>query len=94
MLRKIETFITKSKTGKISNSGEIKSLIRTAKKAFFENAINENIDNSFLWKHAKDIAGQSQANKLPSALQSDQGPINNLQEIIDEMNSYFVKVTD
>ena len=54
-----------------------KSLIRTAKKAFFENAVNENRDKSFLWKHVKDITGQSQANKLPSALQSDQGPINN-----------------
>ena len=32
-----------------------KSLIRTAKKAFFENAINENRDNSFLWQHVKDI---------------------------------------
>ena len=47
--------------------------------------------NSFLWKHVKDITGQSQANKLPSALQSDQGPINNPQEIIDEMNLYFAK---
>ena len=50
-----------------------KNLIRTAKKAFFENALNENRDNSFFWKHVKDITGQSQANKLPSALQSDQG---------------------
>ena len=66
-----------------------KSLIRTAK-----NAINENRDNSFLWKHVKDITGQSQANKLPSALQSDKGPINNPQEIIDEMNLYFAKVSD
>ena len=71
-----------------------KSLIRTAKKAFFENAINEKRDNSFLWKHVKDITGQSQANKLPSALQSDQGPINNPREIIDEMNLYFAKVSD
>ena len=30
-----------------------------------ENAINENRDNSFLWKHVKDITGQSQANKVP-----------------------------
>ena len=71
-----------------------KSLIRTAKKAFFENAINENRDNSFLQKHVKDITGQSQANKLPSALPSDQGPINNPQEIIDEMNLHFAKVSD
>ena len=71
-----------------------KSLVCTAKKAFFENAINENWDNSFLWKRVKDITGQSQANKLPSALQSDQGPINNPQEIIDEMYLYFAKVSD
>ena len=71
-----------------------KSLIRTAKKAFFENAINVNRDNSFLWQHVKDITGQSQANKLPPALLSDQGPINNPQEIIDEMNLYFAKVSD
>ena len=36
-----------------------KNLIRTAKKAFFENVINENRDNSFLWKHVKDITGLS-----------------------------------
>ena len=71
-----------------------KSLIRTAKKAFFENAINENRDNSFLWKHVKDINGKSRVNKLPSALQIDQGPINNHEEIIDENNSYFAKVSD
>ena len=71
-----------------------KSLIRNAKKAFFENAINENRDTSFPWKHVKDITGQSQANKLPSALQSDQGPINNPQKFIDEMNLYFAKVSD
>ena len=71
-----------------------KSLIRTAKKAYFENAVNENWENSFFWKHVKDITGQSQANKLPSALQSDQEPINNPQEIIDEMNLYFAKVSD
>ena len=41
-----------------------------------------------------DITGQSQANKLPPALQSDQGLINNPQEIIDEMNLYFAKVSD
>ena len=45
-------------------------------------------------QHVKDITGQSQANKLPSALQFDQGPINNPQEIIDEMNLYFAKVSD
>ena len=45
-------------------------------------------------KHVKDITGQYQANKLPSALQSDQGPINSPQEIIDEMNSYFAQVSD
>ena len=65
-------------------------------KAFFENAtcINENRGNSLLWQHVKDITGQSQANKLPSALQSDQGPIDNPQEIIDEMNLYCAKVSD
>ena len=40
------------------------------------------------------MTGQSQANKLPSALQSNQGPINNPQEIIDEMNLLFAKVSD
>ena len=66
--RKIGTIIIRSKTGKMLRSGAIKqkSLIRTAKKAFFENR-----DNSFLWKHVKDITGQSQANRLPSALKSD-----------------------
>ena len=56
--------------------------------------MNENRYNSFLWKIIKDITGQSQANKLLSTLQSDQGRINNPQQIIDEMNLYFAKVCD
>ena len=32
--------------------------------------------------------------KLPSPLTSDQGPINNPQEIIDEINLYFANVND
>ena len=42
-----------------------KSLIRAAKKAFFENAMNENRDNSFLWKQVKDITGHSQQINCP-----------------------------
>ena len=44
-------------------------------------------------KHVKVITGQSHPNKLPLALQFDQGPIM-LQEIIDEMNLCFAKVSD
>ena len=42
----------------------------------------------------EDITENSQTNKLPSAIQTDQGPINNPEKIIDEMNSYFATVSD
>ena len=41
-----------------------KSLIRTSKKALFENAINENKNNSFLWKHVKNITAGTETNKM------------------------------
>ena len=50
-----------------------KDLIRSAKKDFFENAIKENRDSSFLWKHVKDVTGQSNANRIPSVLHSEEG---------------------
>ena len=52
-------------------------------KKFSLKMLSMKIDNTFLWKHVKDITGQSQANKLPSALQSDQSKkISNDQELI------------
>ena len=53
-----------------------KGLIRSAKKGFFEYAINENRDSSFLWKHVKEITGQSSANRLSSVLQTEEGVLN------------------
>ncbi|MCG8066696.1 MAG: hypothetical protein JAY84_02445 [Candidatus Thiodiazotropha taylori] len=71
-----------------------KSLIRSAKKGFFEKAIAENKDNSFLWKHIKDITGQSNANRMPSVLQTEEGMSSDPQIIIDEMNLFFTKVSE
>ena len=71
-----------------------KDLIRSAKKGSFENAINENKDSSFLWKHVKDITGQSNSNRIPSVLHSEEGHLNTHPEIINEMNLYFTKVSD
>ena len=71
-----------------------KNRIRNAKRNFFENAINENKDNSFRWKHVKDINGKSSTNSLPTSINSRQGVLNNPQEIIDEMNLFFATVCD
>ena len=79
----------------ILNSGAIKQISSFAlPRKLSLKMLSTKIDNSFLWKHVKDITGQSHANKLPSALQSDQGPISNPQEIINEMNLDFAKVSD
>ena len=50
MHNKIEITIIKSKLGKFFKlwGNKTKDLIRSAKKGFFENAINENKDSSFL----------------------------------------------
>ena len=40
------------------------------------------------------ITGESQASKLPIALQTDQGPINDPQKIINEINSYLAKINE
>ena len=51
--------IIKSKIGNFKLwRNKTKDFIRSAKKGFFENAINENRDSLFLLKHVKDITGR------------------------------------
>ena len=94
MHNKIEITIIKNKIGIILSSGAIRLKISFALPKKVENAINENKDSSFLWKHVKDITGQSNSNRIPSVLHSEEGQLNTHPEIINEMNLYFTKVSD
>ena len=71
-----------------------KSLIRTSKKALFENAINENKNNSFLWKHVKNITAGTETNKMPSALSMGDQIATDPETIINEMNCFFAKISE
>ena len=81
---------------KILSSGAIRLKISFAlpKKVSSKMQLTTTKIVHFVWKHVKDITGQSNSNRIPSALHSEEGQLNTPPEIISEMNLYFTKVSD
>lgn len=69
-------------------------LIQTAKREFFSKAISENKDNSFLWKHIKQIQGGVKDSGLPDELEVDNETSHSPIDIINKLNSYFANISD
>ena len=70
------------------------SLICNAKKDFFSKSIAENKDNSYLWKHIKDLSGQTSAPRIPDELITDEGTSNDPNTIIEKLNCFFASISD
>ena len=70
--------------------------IRSAKKRkiFFSKAIEENKDNSYLWKHMKELGNQSSQNSIPDELIIDGDTIHQTNDIMHRLNSYFANISD
>ena len=62
-------------------------LKRKAKKHFFENAISENWDNSYLWKHIISLTGQTEGELIV-----DDITYNYPQDVAETLNSYFANI--
>ena len=69
-------------------------LIRKSKKQFFSNAIAENKDNAYIWKHIKGLGGQTTDSKLPKELTIDDTHFDNPLDIIEKVNTYFSNISD
>ena len=67
------------------------SLIKKSKRDFFNNAIKENKDSTYLWKNLKDISNLNHANKieLPQRLIISDKKIEGNLNIVNELNKHF-----
>ncbi|MCW4336379.1 MAG: reverse transcriptase domain-containing protein [Candidatus Thiodiazotropha endolucinida] len=70
------------------------TLIRSAKKDFFNKAITENKDNAYLWRHIKDLNGKTSASKLPAELVIDGTSFCKPQDIVENLNIFFSSLSD
>ena len=70
------------------------SLIRSAKKAFFNRAITENNDNTYLWRHIKDLNGKTAASKFPNELVIDGDSYREPQDVVEKLNIFFSSISD
>ena len=70
------------------------SLIRSAKKDIFNRAITENKDNTYLWRHIKDLNGKTAASKLPDELVIDGDSYCEPQDVVEKLNIFFSSISD
>ena len=71
-----------------------KSVIRKSKKNFYKQSIENNKDNSYLWRHINDINGKTKSNTLPHELKIDNTIINDENTILNELNCFFTTISD
>ena len=69
-------------------------LIQTAKREFFSKAFSESKDNSFLWKHIKQIKGGVEDSGLPDELEVDNEISHSPIDILNKLNGYFANISD
>ena len=70
------------------------SLIRSAKKGFFTKSISENKNNSYLWRHIKDLNGKSTESNIPSELLIGDKNFTDPKDVIEKLNLFFSKISD
>ena len=61
---------------------------------FFSKAISENSDNSFLWKHIKQIKGGVEDSCLPDKLEVDNETSYTPIDILNKLNGYFANINE
>ena len=69
------------------------SLIKSSKKHFFARSIDENRDNTFLWKHINSLNGKTSEQRIPHELIIDNKPYNEISDIIEKLNHYFSTIS-
>ena len=69
-------------------------LILSAKKDFFNRAITENKDKTYLWRHVKDLNGKTAASKLPDELVIGCDSYLEPQDVVEKLNIFFSSISD
>ena len=69
------------------------SLIKSSKKHIFARSIDENRDNTFLWKHINSLNGKTSEQRIPHELIIDNKPYNEISDIIEKLNHYFSTIS-
>ena len=69
------------------------SLINSSKKHFFARSIDENRDNTFLWKHINSLNGKTSEQRIPHELIIDNKTYNEISDIIEKLNHYFSTIS-
>ena len=73
---------------------KVTSLIRRSKSEFFSRAISENKDNTYIWKHIKNINGKDKENKIPDQILIDGKPSTGPAETAEKLNHFFVSISN
>ena len=72
----------------------VNNLKRAHKKDFFSNAITENKDTSYLWKHVKNISNPSENSTLPDELFTGDKTFNTHTDVINKLNAFFANISE
>ena len=69
-------------------------LIRPAKKNFFARSIAENKDNTYLWKHIKNLNGHLNEKDIPDEMILDGQPTTDTLSILEKLNQFFSTISE
>ena len=75
---------------------KISTLLKKSKRDFFNNAIKDNKDSSYLWKNLKDISNLNHPNKieLPQKLFISDAEVDGNLNIVNELNKHFISISN
>ena len=71
------------------------SMIKRSKKDFFNDAIRENKNQTYLWKNLKDVTNLNKANSIimPQRIINNDSVIDGSLNILNELNRHFVNIS-
>ena len=74
---------------------KISSLLKKSKRDFFNNAIKDNKNPSYLWKNLKDISNLNHPNKieLPQKIVVSDVEVDDNLNIVNELNKHFISIS-
>ena len=70
------------------------SLIRMSKREFFSRAISENTDNTYIWKHIKNINDKDKENKIREQIVLDGILTNSPEETVEKLITFSLQLAN
>ena len=69
-------------------------LLRISKRNFFSRSIEESKDNTFLWRHIKNLSGQNIDRKILDEIVIDDNTHRDKNDVIEQLNYFFTTISD